>query len=43
MNRELLGQVGSVTVDYRNGPLRKGFQITTGSQTGQGCSSGCSC
>jgi len=43
MNRELLGQVGGVEVDFLSGPFRRGFNVKTSAQGG-GCSSGsCAC
>jgi Fe-S cluster assembly iron-binding protein IscA len=43
VDRALLEQSGTIQVDYLNGPFRKGFHITSGSQGSCQPSGSCSC
>lgn len=41
-SKTLLEDQGGITLDYTDGPFRKGFQIK-GNKPQEGCASGCSC
>lgn len=42
VSKALATEQGGVTLDYLEGPFRKGFQIK-GNKPAEGCASGCSC